>query len=75
MPHEIERLQKLENGVRNYSGGIYALHDRINTILLKDNRSSEETFSLLKDISVYLRDLKIAGKLQRDSFPHAGDDC
>jgi hypothetical protein len=74
-PHEIVRLQKLENAVKNYSGGIYTLHERVNTLLQNGNLNNETTALLLKDISVYLRDLKIAGQLERDYFSHAGDDC
>ncbi|EIJ7508791.1 hypothetical protein LJM46_004888 [Escherichia coli] len=71
-PHEIVRLQKLENAVRHYSGGIYSLHERVNGTLLNDNFNKEETVLLLKDISVYLRDLKIVGQLERDCFYHPG---
>ncbi|MFP2240635.1 hypothetical protein ACLEX4_19215 [Pseudescherichia vulneris] len=72
--HEIVRLQKLENAVRHYSGGIYSLHERVNTTLLNDDFNKEATALLLKDISVYLRDLKIAGQLEREYFSHAGHD-
>lgn len=69
-PHEIVRLQKLENAVRHYSGGIYSLHERVNTTLLNDDFNKEATALLLKDISVYLRDLKIAGQLDRECYFH-----
>lgn len=69
--HDVVRLQKLENAVRNYSGGIYSLHERVNTTLLNDDFNKEETALLLKDISVYLRDLKIAGQFERECFFHA----
>lgn len=62
------RLKKLENGVKNYSGGIFSLHERVNVTLLKENHHSEATTLLLKDISVYLRDLIIVGQLEREGF-------
>ncbi|EBI6355359.1 hypothetical protein DYI69_19560 [Salmonella enterica] len=69
--HEIERLQKLENGVKHYSGGIYSLHDRVNTTLSGNNLNNEEILLLLKDVSAYLRDLIVVGQLEKDSFPHS----
>lgn len=74
MAREITRLQKLENAVKNYSGGIYSLHERVNTLLLNGNLNNESTVSLLNDMAIYLRDLKIAGQLEKDSFPYPRHD-
>lgn len=71
-PCERMRLQKLENGVKNYSGGIFSLHERVNATLLNENQNSETTALLLKDVSVYLRDLIIAGQLESDVFTFPG---
>lgn len=69
--NELMRLYKLENGVKNYSGGIYSLHERVNAALLNKNQKNQAIESLLKDVSNYLRDLKIAGQLDRDSVYHS----
>ena len=63
---ELSRLRKLENAVRNYSGGIFNLHDRVNSVLSSPHPHLGEIDKLLNDLSVYLRDLKVAGNIRPD---------
>ncbi|TNL04455.1 hypothetical protein CYD30_23670 [Kosakonia cowanii] len=63
---EVKRLQLLENGVKNYSGGIFKLHDRVRSVLMSKDIDPVEILSLLKDLSLYFRDLKIVGRLEED---------
>lgn len=48
----------LENAVINYSGGLLNLECRVREVLSLRDELSHETWSLLCDISVYLRDIK-----------------
>lgn len=71
---ELKRLQLLDNGVRNYSGGIYTLHKRIERLIHCGEFDYSEIRTLLKDLSVYLRDLKIVGRIEDDSAPSLQQD-
>ncbi len=64
--NEICRLQKLENGVRYYSGGIISLHERVKSVISSPHPHPGEIDILLNDLSTYLRDLKAAGNLTDD---------
>lgn len=61
---EKRRLYLLENGVKNFSGGVTSLHDRIDEMLRNDCTDTEMLRTLLSDLSIYLRDLQVVGKLK-----------
>lgn len=63
---EKRRLYLLENGVKNFSGGVTSLHDRIDEMLRNDCTDTEMLRTLLSDLSIYLRDLQVVGKLKPD---------
>lgn len=63
---EKRRLYLLENGVKNFSGGVTSLHDRIDEMLRNDCTDAEMLRTLLSDLSIYLRDLQVVGKLKPD---------
>lgn len=63
---EKRRLYLLENGVKNFSGGIVALRSRIDEILSNDCADVETLRILLGDLSVYLRDLQVVGQLESE---------
>ncbi|WP_448667138.1 hypothetical protein [Escherichia coli] len=63
---ELTRLRLLENGVRNYSGGISKLHERINFILFSKISDDEKILSLLEDLSIYFSELKIVVRIEDD---------
>ena len=63
---EKRRLYLLENGVKNFSGGVTSLHDRIDEMLHNDCTDTEMIRTLLCDLSIYLRDLQVVGKLKPD---------
>lgn len=63
---EKRRLYLLENGVKNFSGGVTSLHDRIDEMLRNDCTDTEMLRTLLSDLSIYLRDLQVVGKLNPD---------
>lgn len=63
---EKRRLYLLENGVKNFSGGGTSLHDRIDEMLRNDCTDTEMLRTLLSDLSIYLRDLQVVGKLKPD---------
>lgn len=63
---EKRRLYLLENGVKNFSGGVTSLHDRIDEMLRNDCTDTEMIRTLLSDLSIYLRDLQVVGKLKPD---------
>ncbi len=47
-------------------GGIFKLHERIRSALMSKDTNPVEILSLLKDLSVYFRDLKIVGRLEEN---------
>ena len=61
---EKRRLYLLENGVKNFSGGVTSLHDRIDEMLRNYCTDTEMLRTLLSDLSIYLRDLQVVGKLK-----------
>ncbi|WP_146745470.1 hypothetical protein [Pseudocitrobacter sp. RIT415] len=63
---EKRRLYLLENGVKNFSGGVTSLHDRIDEMLRNGCTDTEMLRTLLSDLSIYLRDLQVVGKLKPD---------
>ncbi|MFJ3358442.1 hypothetical protein [Serratia liquefaciens] len=53
-----KRIKVLENAVLNYSGGGEELERRVRTILFLHDELDEEIQIVLKDIVVYLRDIR-----------------
>lgn len=58
---ELKRLIFLENGVVNYSGGVFNIMNRINNVDTQD--MSSEIIMLLGDLKCYFRDIIICGRL------------
>ncbi|AGB78375.1 hypothetical protein D782_2406 [Enterobacteriaceae bacterium strain FGI 57] len=65
---EKKRLYLLENGVKNFSGGIINLRSRIDEFLSGDCADAEMLRILLGDLSAYLRDLQAVGQLDSDKW-------
>ncbi|MCU6278386.1 hypothetical protein [Enterobacter quasiroggenkampii] len=65
---DYHRLRLLENAVINYGGGRDELELRVRETARRIRYTDAESASVLDDVAAYLRDIAIAGKLNKDDF-------
>lgn len=66
--NELKRLHFLENGVVNYSGGVFKIVERLNNI--NTQGMSPEAISLLDDLKCYFRDIIVCANLSGEVVHH-----